>query len=76
MVKILKYVTVVVAVMFAAGMLPIAAIAQAAPTVSPCAHCAAAPAPLIGTGLMVGLALGAVLLGTLLINRRRGRSAD
>jgi hypothetical protein len=79
MVKILKYITVMVSMMFVVGMLPITAFAQAAPAVARCpaaVRCGGAPAPLIGTGLLVGLALGAVLLGTLLINWRRGRSAD
>jgi hypothetical protein len=79
MVKVLKYITVIVNMMLVAGMLPITAFAQAAPAVARCPAargCGGAPAPLIGTGLLVGLALGAVLLGTLLINRRRRRSAD
>jgi hypothetical protein len=79
MVKMLKHVTVVVSMLFAAGMPPITAFVQAAPTGAPCPTaigCGAAPAPLIGTGLLVGLALGAVLLGTLLINWLRRRSAD
>ena len=79
MVKLLKFVTVVVGMMFAAGMPPITAFVQAAPTGTPCptaVGCGAASAPLIGTGLLVGLALGAVLLWTLLINWLRRRSAD
>jgi hypothetical protein len=39
--------------------------------VSPCAHCGPAPAPLIGTGLPVALAVGGVLLGARLIKRFR-----
>jgi hypothetical protein len=79
MAKIVKYITVIVSMMLVAGMLPITAFAQAAPAVARCPAargCGAAPAPLIGTGLLVGLALGAVLLGTLLINRCRRRTAD
>jgi hypothetical protein len=79
MVNLVKYVTVFASMMIAAGMPPITAYVQAAPTGVPCATavgCGAAPAPLIGTGLLAGLALGAVLLGTLLINWLRRRSAD
>ena len=76
MVKALNYITVMVMIM---GMLPMTAFAQATSAVARCPSfrgCGGAPAPLIGTGLLVGLALGAVLLGTLLINWRRRRSPE
>ena len=52
MVKLVKYVTVIVGMMLVAGMLPITAFAQAAPAVARCPAargCGGAPAPLIGT---------------------------
>jgi hypothetical protein len=79
MAKVFKYITVMMSMIVAVGMLPMMAFAQAAPAVARCPAargCGGAPAPLIGTGLLVGLALGAVLLGTLLITWRRRCSAE
>jgi hypothetical protein len=50
----------------------IPAVAQtASPSVGPCAECKGAPGPLIGFGVPVALAIGGVLLGAKLLNRKR-----
>jgi hypothetical protein len=43
-----------------------------AQSIAPCAHCSA-PAPLIGVGAPVAVAVGSVLLGAKLLKRIRSR---
>jgi hypothetical protein len=54
---------------FILTMTPGLALASSAPCSA--VHCGPAPAPLIGAGLPVALAVGAVLLGVRLIKRFR-----